>query len=332
MKTDPLPKRPFEEVSADLFSLAGKTFLVFVDRLSGFPLIAEWRNDPSSQQVAYECREFFSLVGVPTKFRSDQGPQFAAASFKKFLQRWGVEWIPSSPHFPSSNGLAESHVRTLKNMIAKLENPDIKSEEFQEAILELRNTPRADGRSPNQIVFGRNLRSTLPVHYSSFDEKWKLNAKAADEKHISIHEKAHQHYDRSSRDLRPLRVGTKVRVQDHSTKKWQHVGIIVGIGENRDYRIKLPSGRTWWRNRKFLREFHDDLEAGGDDRDEKEPSDANIDENSEKEDTASKKEDETRSAIRRSSRKKKATVRFGINCIKTYDLSIAEQRYKRNAY
>jgi len=45
-------------------------------------------------------------------------------------------------------------------------------EEFCEAILELRNMPNADGRSPNGVVFGKNLRSCVPTHHTSFDERW----------------------------------------------------------------------------------------------------------------------------------------------------------------
>ena len=151
---DPPPSRPFEEVSADLFSLAGKSFLIYVDKLSGFPIVAEWRHDPTANQVAYACREFFATLGVPTKFRSDGGPQFSSSSFAKFLKRWGVIWSPSTPHFPSSNAHAECYVKQIKNLLAKLPIADTKSEEFHEAILELRNTPRLGQLSPNQVVFG----------------------------------------------------------------------------------------------------------------------------------------------------------------------------------
>ena len=30
-------------------------------------------------------------------------------------------------------------------------------------------------------------------------------------------------------------------------------GLIIGVGRNRDYHIKLPSGRVCWRNRRFIR-------------------------------------------------------------------------------
>lgn len=37
------------------------------------------------------------------------------------------------------------------------------------------------------------------------------------------------------------------------SKKWSHVGVVVGLGRYRDYRIKFASGSVLWRNRRFLR-------------------------------------------------------------------------------
>ena len=49
-------------------------------------------------------------------------------------------------------------------------------------------------------------------------------------------------------------MGKQVRVQDHMSGKWGRCGIILNIGKHRDYRIKLLSGRVFWRNRRFIRE------------------------------------------------------------------------------
>ncbi len=55
------------------------------------------------------------------------------------------------------------------------------------------------------------------------------------------------------RFLKPLEVGCPVPIQDSSSKRWDKRGVIVEISPNRDYRIKLPSGRVYWRNRQFVR-------------------------------------------------------------------------------
>ena len=51
LQRDPLPSRLFQDLSADLFYYAGKTYLVYVDRLSGWIKLSEFSHDPSSQQI-----------------------------------------------------------------------------------------------------------------------------------------------------------------------------------------------------------------------------------------------------------------------------------------
>ncbi|TRY68991.1 hypothetical protein TCAL_13737, partial [Tigriopus californicus] len=60
-------------------------------------------------------------------------------------------------------------------------------------------------------------------------------------------------YDKRSRPLTPLTIGQTVRLQNYSSKRWDRIGIIVGIGKHRDYHLKTPSGRVYWLNRRFLR-------------------------------------------------------------------------------
>ena len=60
-------------------------------------------------------------------------------------------------------------------------------------------------------------------------------------------------YDGLARSLPPLDLGTQVRIQDTVSKRWDKVGVILGVVKSRDYHIKLPSGRVLWRNRRFLR-------------------------------------------------------------------------------
>ena len=67
------------------------------------------------------------------------------------------------------------------------------------------------------------------------------------------HAQHEERYNPQSRSLQPLHIGAEVRVQHPTTKKWDRVGVIIGIGQHRDYHVKLPSGRVYWRNRRFLR-------------------------------------------------------------------------------
>ena len=160
----------------------------------------------------------------------------------------------STPHYAQSNGHAEAAVKAMKALVAKLcTSGDLELDKFRHALLEFRNTPGSDGRSPAQVVFGHNLRSSVPAHRKSFAPEWQADGNLRDERAALEHEKVRTHYNKRARKLLPLGIGTTVRVQNHSTKLWDRVGIIVAVGRFRDYRIKFPSGSVLWRNRRFLR-------------------------------------------------------------------------------
>ena len=74
LQRDPLPSRPFEDVSAHLFYYAGKTYLVYVDRLSGWIKLSEFSHNPSSHQIISTIRKFFVDAEVPVRIRTDGGP------------------------------------------------------------------------------------------------------------------------------------------------------------------------------------------------------------------------------------------------------------------
>lgn len=73
-------------------------------------------------------KDAFARHGIPTEVVSDNGPQFKSRYFNKFAKDWEFKHTTSSPHYPRSNGLAESSVKTVKRMMKKCfrEKEDIK--------------------------------------------------------------------------------------------------------------------------------------------------------------------------------------------------------------
>ena len=65
------------------------------------------------------------------------------------LKEWGVVWRPLSPHYPQANGHAEAAVKAAKDLVIKeAASGDLATDSFRKALLEFRNTPRANGKSP----------------------------------------------------------------------------------------------------------------------------------------------------------------------------------------
>ena len=191
MRFDPTPSRPFEDASADLFSYAGKYYLVYVDRLSGWIKISEFRQDPSSQQVISVLRQYFVDTGVPVRIRTDGGPQFASSKYRQFMKRWGVIPVLCTPHYPQSNGHAEAAVKAMKSLLAKTSGSgDIDSEEFCEGLMEWLNTPKAHGLSPAEVLYGSPLRSLVPAKFKSYSETWKDKFNKLDEAIVALKQKS----------------------------------------------------------------------------------------------------------------------------------------------
>ena len=250
---DPLPRRVFEVASADFFSHAGQTYLVYSDRLSGWMEIAQLPSTAARPSIR-TLAAWFCRLGIPTMLRTDGGPPFNSHDFRMFLDRWSVTHAPSSPHCPQSNGHAEANVKKVKLLLRKsAPEGDITSTAFQQGLLELRNMPDASGRSPAQIVFGHSLRSTVPAHHTSFATEWSTASDQIDQRAADLRDAAISTYNRSSKPLGPLQLGATIRVQDPQTKLWDKIATVISIGQHRTYRVRLASGRVLWRNRRFLR-------------------------------------------------------------------------------
>ena len=87
----------------------------------------------------------------------------------------------------------------------------------------------------------------------TFASKWQDILQRRNTARREEKEEAKKRYDVHTRPLKPIQIGTSVRIQDHSSRLWDKRGIVISVGKNRDYRIQLQSGRTYWRNRRFIR-------------------------------------------------------------------------------
>ena len=118
-------------------------------------------NGKSHFFINKKSHKFFRSARKPLKFRSDGGAQFDSKEMKNFLEDSCIQHGQSSPYNPQSNGHAKRNVAIVKHLIIKTGN-DIHSPAYLDGITQIRNTPRADGVSPCQVVFGRSIRTLLP--------------------------------------------------------------------------------------------------------------------------------------------------------------------------
>lgn len=253
-RNDDHPTRPFESISADFFSVAGKSFLVIVDRLSGWPVVFSCGKDTTAAATIKQFNRYFSEKGAPVRLRTDGGPQFTSKEFQDFLQRWNVRHVITSPHHPQSNGHAEAAVKSVKHLIMKVApTGDIHEEHFHRGLLEVRNTPDHTGRSPAQILYGHPLRTCVPAHPVSFQPQWQPDAEDCDRRAAKRDQDTRSRYNTRARQLPVLQINQRVRVQDPVTKRWYQTGTVVAQPRPRQYDVRLPNGRTLRRNRVHLR-------------------------------------------------------------------------------
>ena len=67
----------------------------------------------NSRSVIVYLKDIFARHGVPGVLFSDNGPQYASAEFTELAKNWEFLHNTSSPHYPKSNGLAESCVKIV---------------------------------------------------------------------------------------------------------------------------------------------------------------------------------------------------------------------------
>ena len=94
-------------------------------------------------------------MGIPEVMRSGNGPQYSSQSFKKFARYQRFKRIKNSPEYPRSNGLAKMAVQTVKSLLEKAKDENI---DPHFTMLEARNTPVDNYRSPAELAVGRQLR------------------------------------------------------------------------------------------------------------------------------------------------------------------------------
>ena len=95
---------------------------------------------------------------------SDNGSAFVSGEFKEFMQRNGIKHLTTALYHPSSNGLAERAVQTVKEGLKRMKGPlEARLPRF---LLKYRVTPQATtGIAPTELLMGCRIRTYLDLLY-----------------------------------------------------------------------------------------------------------------------------------------------------------------------
>ena len=170
----PQPEHPFQLAVTDLYYIAGKTYLVYADRYTGWVEVA-YMERGNSMSVCNQLRQYFITYGVPEELGSYGGPPFDSTEFTQFLRNWGVRRRLSSVGYPQSNGRAELAVKTAKRILTTnvTASGKLDVDSAARAMLLHRNTPVPDvGESPAVMLLGHTLRDHLPSAPHKMRREW----------------------------------------------------------------------------------------------------------------------------------------------------------------
>ena len=160
-----LPSYPWQKVATDIFHNNGANYLLTVDYFSRFPEVVKLTST-TSLNIIDALKDIFARHGIPETVMSDNGPQYSSLEFFQFSQKYNFQHITSSPYYPQSNGHVERGVQTVKKLFRLSSDPHL-------ALLSYRSTPLPwCGRSPAELLMGRQLRTDLPQREENLIPKW----------------------------------------------------------------------------------------------------------------------------------------------------------------
>ena len=169
------PSQPWSRLHIDYAGpYLGHHYLVVIDAHSKW-IEAYPMSSVTSTSTIEKLRILFAQFGLPNIIVSDNGANFTSAEFQAFCHNNGIKHVTSAPFHPSSNGLAERAVQTVKRGLAKMSQGSI-TDRLSRFLFRYRNTPlQLVGSSPAELLLGRRVRSLLdqlkPNSLSQVEEK-----------------------------------------------------------------------------------------------------------------------------------------------------------------
>ena len=167
------------------------------------------------------------------------------------MQNWLVEHRTSSPHYPQSNGLAESMVKVSKNLIEKAVRQDLP---WNRLLLDYRCTPiSSEIPSPAEILFGRKLQSSISILPSQvMNDRISKQRELIAKKEGKFYTNVKDFQDRIK--ALPFEAGQNVWLQNSDSRKYEEAVIHEKCREPNSYMVQIPAtGQCFRRNSNFIK-------------------------------------------------------------------------------
>ena len=243
-----VPTRAWQILGTDLFHFNDNECLIIADYYSKYPFVRKIPKPCTSHAFVSVTKGLLSEQGVPEKIISDNGRHFDCVNYRSFAETWGFDHIISSPHYPQSNGFIERCIQTVKNTLTKAResqmDPDM-------AMLCLRTTPIDHSLpSPSELLCAWKLKANLPVNIRN-----PLNSRDEIQSRLQERQDVQKSYhDRHAHDLPPLMIGQPIRMQDHTSGRWNQAIVNARCYEPCSYMVEAQNGHILRRNRRQIQE------------------------------------------------------------------------------
>ena len=229
-----LPEKPWSRVHIDhAIQFKGHEWLLIVDAFSKYPCIHPVSSVSSKATIAVLDIEF-AHFGYPHALVSDNSSSFTSSEFQEWLSDRNIVHLTGAPYHPATNGQVERMVQSFKRFMVKSDLPLLQA--LQQFQLIYRRTPLASGRSPSELLNGRQIRGPIDLIFPN------LTSKRQAENQLAV-------TPSTSRPVRRFGVGQDVFAADFrgSQVNWVHAKVSEAFG-SLHYDVQLDDGSVWRRH------------------------------------------------------------------------------------
>ena len=166
----PIPNKPWARLHIDYCGpIDNKFLLVIVDATSKF-IDVHISNSTSSSSTINLLRQSFSNFGIPDVIVSDNAAYFVSNEIKDFYNKNGIKLINPAPFNPSSNGLAERAVQTVKSGLNKFRSGSLQTR-LARFLYNYRSTVHSGLKTtPAEVLFKRKFKTPLDIIKPNFEK------------------------------------------------------------------------------------------------------------------------------------------------------------------